>query len=364
MAFKSNLLLKLNYMLILLITLGIFGYERIMYSINISNFNIGRSLNRKDSAATSLNKSISLGDGKKRIFVYKNHQQLTAKKELVATEEQMQRLALSQPSFIELSKENIQDFVFVTAASENHFTESFDLIGSIQTFYPDRNIYYYDLGLDSEQETIIKTMCGVKYRKFNFTGYPKHVSQYLWTCAFKPLIVQEMLTKHKVGVFWVDSSIRFKTGGTEKLWEKIKNGNGLMLFLNRFINKNFAVTHPGMYDYLPAEEEDMRRRGAYGAGAFLIYNTKFVHEYFFKWLVLCALNRHCIKPKGSRLRCARAQEDISSYLNCHRFDQSAFNILLYDTYNFPGDFQSEICDSERLSVNRTKQTMFKVKFCT
>ncbi|CAH1774565.1 unnamed protein product, partial [Owenia fusiformis] len=280
-------------------------------------------------------------------------------------EEMLQRLQIPPPksSFVELSEEMLQNFVFVTASSRNHFNESLDLIGSIQTYYPDRDIYYYDIGLEDENVAKIKTMCRVKYRQFDFEAYPPHVS-IIKTYAFKPLIIKEMMTEHRVGVFWVDASIRIKTGGTETLWKKMKNGNGLVLFINKFTNRIYAVTHIDMYEFLPADEQEMRRRNEYGCGALLIYNTKFAYEHFFKWFVLCALNAECIKPDGSKKQCDEKQKDISAYRNCHRFDQSALNILISNMYNFQGSFQAEICDTKKLSVIRGEtENKFELNFC-
>ncbi len=56
-------------------------------------------------------------------------------------------LGLPQRHFIDGTTESMKNFVFVTAASDNHYKESQDLIGSIQEHYPDKEIIYFDLGL-------------------------------------------------------------------------------------------------------------------------------------------------------------------------------------------------------------------------
>ena len=43
------------------------------------------------------------------------------------------------------------DFVFVTAASENHFLESVDAIASVQSIMPTKQIHYFDIGLTNTQ---------------------------------------------------------------------------------------------------------------------------------------------------------------------------------------------------------------------
>ncbi|CAH1785285.1 unnamed protein product, partial [Owenia fusiformis] len=127
------------------------------------------------------------------------------------------------------------------------------------------------------------------------------------------------------GVFWVDASIRLKGNNTDRLWEKLQIGKGMVFFASAFAHSNFATTRAGMYDYLPTDKEKMKDLGSIGATAMLLYNTKFVYEHYIKWWVLCALNRYCIAPDGSRKYCDpydTYEEKYHFYRNCHRFDQA------------------------------------------
>ena len=49
--------------------------------------------------------------------------------------------------FADLSTNVLQQFVPVTGASSDHFTESIDGVASMQTNMPGKKIIYYDLGL-------------------------------------------------------------------------------------------------------------------------------------------------------------------------------------------------------------------------
>ncbi len=60
-------------------------------------------------------------------------------------------LHLPPKRFKILTRENVKDFVFVTADSKGHFKESIDGIASLQKYFPDRRIIYYDIGLSSDQ---------------------------------------------------------------------------------------------------------------------------------------------------------------------------------------------------------------------
>ena len=54
-------------------------------------------------------------------------------------------------SFHPLTPDKMADFVFVTAASSNHFDEAVDAIASIQTLMPRKRIYFFDIGLKADQ---------------------------------------------------------------------------------------------------------------------------------------------------------------------------------------------------------------------
>ena len=54
-------------------------------------------------------------------------------------------------SFHPLSSDKMGDFVFVTAASSNHFNEVIDSIAAIQTLMPKKKVIFFDLGLTPDQ---------------------------------------------------------------------------------------------------------------------------------------------------------------------------------------------------------------------
>ena len=63
----------------------------------------------------------------------------------------MRRSLVPTNGFIDLETHVMDDFVFVTAASSNHFNESVDAVASIQTLMSEKRIIYFDLGLEKEQ---------------------------------------------------------------------------------------------------------------------------------------------------------------------------------------------------------------------
>jgi len=53
--------------------------------------------------------------------------------------------------FFVLNEQTMDKFVFVMAASSNHFEESMDGVASIQHHFPGKKLFYYDLGLHHQQ---------------------------------------------------------------------------------------------------------------------------------------------------------------------------------------------------------------------
>ena len=64
-------------------------------------------------------------------------------------------------SFHPLTPDKMADFVFVTAASSNHFNEVVDAIASIQTLMPRKRIYFFDIGLKADQITKVWCTYGI-----------------------------------------------------------------------------------------------------------------------------------------------------------------------------------------------------------
>ena len=63
----------------------------------------------------------------------------------------IRRLGLPPLTFANLTGDFLQQYVFVTASSKNHYHESIDAVASVQKYFPGRKIYYYDIGLNADQ---------------------------------------------------------------------------------------------------------------------------------------------------------------------------------------------------------------------
>jgi hypothetical protein len=55
-----------------------------------------------------------------------------------------------------LTESSFNQFVFVTAASGNHFREALDAIATVQRYFPKHVLYYYDLDTKTRKSTFKK----------------------------------------------------------------------------------------------------------------------------------------------------------------------------------------------------------------
>lgn len=223
-------------------------------------------------------------------------------------------------------REAPSEFVFVTAADDYYIYVSLDAVARIQSFFPNRSIYFYDLsdGVLVNKVDQIQRLCNVHYRKFDFGRYPGHVRQ-LETYAFKPIIVHELMHIHET-VFWVDASVRMQTSNLEQVYQQAVNSSRGVVLFDDCAHNIFMATHSQMYRYLPITKDSAVKVGMYGASVIFICRSKELYNSVLRWWFLCALEQYCIAPT-SQLYC-KFDGGREQYGRCHRYDQSALNILL------------------------------------
>ena len=103
----------------------------------------------------------------------------------------------------------------------------------------------------------------------------------------------------------------------------------------------YAVTHPGMYKFIPVDAagmEKLKKDPHLEIKMMIIHNTQEIHEKFMKHFTACAMEESCLAPIGAKWKCSF---DFTGrrYASCHRYDESVANILLkrmfrYDTSKF------------------------------
>jgi hypothetical protein len=88
-----------------------------------------------------------------------------------------------------------------------------------------------------------------------------------------------------------------------------------------------------MYAYLPINELIAKRLTMFDASHMLWYSTYQTRTEILKWWIWCALDRNCMAPDGAQIECTYANDQYNRYGNCHRFDQSALNIIVANIAN-------------------------------
>ena len=224
--------------------------------------------------------------------------------------------------------------VVVTAFSSNHFEEAQDLIASVQANLPYTRLIVYDLGLTVGNKTRLSKYCNVEIYPIDFSKYPphaKHINKYAW----KPIITSEISKQYEV-VIYGDASLRILHPVLESI---------IPLLLDfPFVSGPMSgepiprLTHDSTLRYLglemsrkeAANELDMTLQAIYSA-----WFTEVIRENWLKRWLDCALHEECIAPTGTdpfNCNIDLLHRGGGEYIGCHRFDQSALNIILYQEF--------------------------------
>ena len=132
----------------------------------------------------------------------------------------------------------------------------------------------------------------------------------------------------------MDSSVRLISANFTDIFSQAVHKTHGVVMLTSTGHSNFAVTHPGMYHYLPSKVDSLKITQQWEANCMLIFRTQQVYNNILKWWVLCALDQKCIAPTSQRACKFPKHDRYKEYASCHRFDQSAINILLANMYDF------------------------------
>jgi len=114
-----------------------------------------------------------------------------------------------------------------------------------------------------------------------------------------------------------------------------------------------------MYRYLPISAENATNLHMHGANAIYIYRTREIYENVIYWWVICALTKDCMAPTTD-LYCHFKGRNV--YANCHRYDQSAINIVA--AHHFEYDEHVYLSSAKILTVNRHSKHHEQLWTCT
>ena len=80
-----------------------------------------------------------------------------------------------------------------------------------------------------------------------------------------------------------------------QLYQRARDSDGFVMFGSTG-HSNFAVTHPGMFRYLPTDIGKQKQTTQFGATAAFVVNTRSNFDEVLWWYYLCALTEDCIAP--------------------------------------------------------------------
>ncbi|KHJ93649.1 hypothetical protein OESDEN_06436 [Oesophagostomum dentatum] len=251
--------------------------------------------------------------------------------------------------------EDIPAPAFVTAMSENHYQEGLTLIANIRKLWPQQKIIVYDIGLLEKSAESMRSKCFVEIRRFPFDNYPpyiRHLQEFRW----KPLLMA-MVLKEFGALWYMDTSVRWKRDRLSVVYSEIscqkeKARQNFSVGLDVSVTKSyrkksafllhaavsnsiFATTNPDVYAYIPTDIEAIKDESCLSlqAGFAFIVRTLEAKE-ILKWYVLCALEKDCMAPPGSQVKCSFGRDRFATYASCHRYDQSIINLLLANAYHY------------------------------
>ena len=257
--------------------------------------------------------------------------------------------------------------VIAGAVSSNHYKESMDMIASVQHFYPSLHIVIYNLGLTNLQINTLESYCNVHVRQFNFSRYPDFV-QNLRLFAWKPLMVHE-LSKEFDFIFYHDASIRLMKPVVDIVLPLMKEfpfvpGSTFNVTSRKIVRK----THNGMLHYLNMTQcrEELDVFGVVEANSWALrVNELTVSKILEPWAD-CALHKECIAPEGAQVICNETYgiDAKGAYRGCHRYDQSALNMILVREFGLSVWDSFHIKEMEGvLAVERQRTYHYTVKTC-
>ncbi|ESO83901.1 hypothetical protein LOTGIDRAFT_168942 [Lottia gigantea] len=222
--------------------------------------------------------------------------------------------------------ESVELLYFVSAAWTKTFKDVVNLVVSIQNHYPTASIVIYDIGMDSDQKNWLKTVCQVQVKPSFIEVWPPHIRD-LENKLWRPIILQ-MALAHMSHLIWIEPYLVINR---QKMNAYIQHSRkfGILFAGQRQKYSTYIVTHPDMYYYLSSDTRKLQRVPHFEINMILLHNTNTIQQRFMKWLVACTIEEWCIAPIGSKRSCDTPNlSSAKYYANCHRYDESAMNILL------------------------------------
>ncbi|CAF4122427.1 unnamed protein product [Rotaria sordida] len=211
--------------------------------------------------------------------------------------------------------------VFVLACDQDYFDGLQGAIHTLDTYWSDHRIIFYDLGISNEQEILLRTKCArctiIKFPFSSIEKFASHIST-LKNHAFKPFVIQDAL--HRYGtVIYADSSIRFNSNS----FNPVVIDNYIRGFAVREIPDRYlsCYTHTDTFTWFNQSYTNFDNIYIADSGLIIVTDT-FITRLIMKAWLTCALEPECLITFRSQINCSRTSS------NKHRYDESTIVIIL------------------------------------
>ncbi|XP_067670452.1 uncharacterized protein [Haliotis asinina] len=244
------------------------------------------------------------------------------------------RVAMSEDKHIHESED---DFAFVTAANSDTYQGALRFIYSVQFNFPKAEIGIFDIGLSQQEASFIRELCSVELLPNLLALYPDHVQEKHDEKFWRPVILDSALNKFGHFIF-VEPMRFFKNGADLRGHFALSRKGGAAMFGTLKSYSSAVVTNPEMYYYLAVDVRKLFRMQHVEINMMIMHNSAHLKHFFTRWLVQCALEEYCMAPPGSKRKCnLYLYPGSKKYADCHRYDESAINLLLASWHNYDID---------------------------
>ena len=169
----------------------------------------------------------------------------------------------------------------------------------------------FDLGMTARARAQVLTdFPWCRLETFDFGAAPAHVRR-LVSCAWKPLIIDEVRRQDEGLLLWADSATLFH-GSLAPIFDRIAR-YGVFTLVGQSALTRWC--HPATLRDMTVPDEDRGKPCRFGGALGFDAGRPIVRDLIARWRA-CALREACIDPPGA----SRAH---------HRFDQSVLTNLLY-----------------------------------
>lgn len=265
----------------------------------------------------------------------KENLRTTEHQELVTEQKYLVALGLTKDRPQSTNPRWLNDTVprIVSAITPKNVEYAIGFIHSARHFLPEYPIHLYVVGLDPTDMLLLKQHCmysNCTIEKFDLALFPSHVSDFS-IFAHRPLLIQHALNRLGA-ILWIDAVYRLTTTNLDPAVVRAREHGVASWGIDQ---PTSALTHPRMFEFFHTQQQNFYfHRMVEPAHVVLFDSDRIRSELMLPW-VQCSLIPECIAPIGAQSSgCRFDKKPLYRYSGCHRYDASAFNVVLGIMFNF------------------------------